>query len=168
MIEIDTTSKRNSKFYADLNIKKIYDYLANEFDISPSQLLIEYEFFQDGNRKPSISLSSDEPEIFAQMEIRKDKIEVEQKLLPIDVRITPSENLSHWLAVLNLAGQESIVYESKLVKDRFTIDLVKYKNELFECDYLNVFIKAYSLDGDSSIQVIPHSIEHHFSKKPKL
>ncbi len=167
-LEIDTTSKRNAKYYADLNIKKIHDYLTTEFHVPPSQLVIEYEFFQDGNRKPSISLSSNEPEIFAQMEIRKDKIEVEQKLLPIDVRIAPAENLSHWLAVLNLAGEESIVYENKIVKDRFTIDLVKYKNQLFECDHLNVFIKAYSLDGDSTIQVIPHSIEHHFSKKPKL
>jgi len=33
---------------------------------------------------------------------------------------------------------------------------------------MNVFIKAYSYDGDSTIQVIPHSVEHHFSKKPKL
>jgi hypothetical protein len=168
MLEIDTTSKRNAKYYADMNIKKIHDYLTSEFKILPSQLVIEYEFFQDESRKPSISLSSNEPEIFAQMEIRKDKIEVEQKLLPIDVRIEPAQNLSHWLAVLNLAGEESIVYENKLVKDRFTIDLVKYKNQLFECDNLNVFIKAYSFDGDSTIQVIPHSIEHHFSKKPKL
>ncbi len=168
MLEIDTTSKRNSKYYADLNIKKIYDYLTMEFNIPPSQIVIEYEFFQDGNRKPSISLSSNEPEIFSQMEIRKDKIEVEQKLLPIDVRIEPAENLSNWLAVLNLAGEETIVYENKIVKDRFTIDLVKYKHQLFESDYMNVFIKAYSYDGDSTVQVIPHSIEHHFSKKPKL
>ena len=168
MLEIDTTSKRNSKYYADMNIKKIHDYLTSEFKIPPSQLVIEYEFYQDDSRRPSISLSSNEPDIFAQMEIRKDKIEVEQKLLPIDVRIEPAQNLSHWLAVLNLAGEESIVYENKLVKDRFTIDLVKYKNQLFECDNLNVFIKAYSFDGDSTIQVIPHSIEHHFSKKPKL
>ncbi|PKL81156.1 MAG: hypothetical protein CVV25_01575 [Ignavibacteriae bacterium HGW-Ignavibacteriae-4] len=168
MLEIDTTSRRNSKYYADLNIKKIHDYLTSEFQIPPSQIVIEYEFYQDGNRKPSISLSSNEPEIFAQMEIRKDKIEVEQKLLPIDVRIEPAENLSNWLAVLNLAGEESIVYENKVVKDRFTIDLVKYKHQLFESDFMTIFIKAYSYEGDSTVQVIPHSIEHHFSKKPKL
>lgn len=168
MLEIDTTSKRNSKYYADLNIKKIHDYLTLEFHIPTSQLVIEYEFYQDGNKKPSISLSSNEPEIFAQMEIRKDKIEVEQKLLPIDVRIEPAENLSNWLAVLTLAGEETIVYENKIVKDRFIIDLVKYKHQLFESDFMNVFIKAFSFDGDSTTQVIPHSIEHHFSKKPKL
>jgi WD40 repeat protein len=168
LLEIDTTYKRNSKYYADLNIKKIHDYLTTEFLIPPSQIVIEYEFYQDDKRKPSISLSSSENEIFAQMEIRKDKIEVEQKLLPIDVRIEPAENLSNWLAVLNLAGEEIIVYENKVVKDRFTIDLVKYKHQLFESDFMNVFIKAYSYDGDSTIQVIPHSVEHHFSKKPKL
>ncbi len=168
VLEIDTISKRNSKYYADINIKKIRDYLTSEFNIPLSQLVIEYEFYQDIDRKPSISLMSDQPELFSQIEIRNDKIEVEQKILPIDVRISPVESLSHWLAVINVAGEETIVYENKIVKDRFTIDLVKYKNQLIECDYLNVFIKAYGFNGDSTIQVIPHSIEHHFSKKPKL
>lgn len=168
LLEIDTTSKRNSKYHADLNIKKIYDYLTTEFNISTSQLSIEYEFFQNKDEKPYITLFSSNPELFAQIEIREDKIRVEQKVLPIDVRITPKENLSHWLAIIEMNGDETIVYEDKSSENRFTIDLLKYKEQLFESDFINIFIKAFSFDGDSTTQVIPHSIEHHFSKKPKL
>jgi hypothetical protein len=39
---------------------------------------------------------------------------------------------------------------------------------LFDIDNLNVKIRAYSQNGDSAYKVIPHNIEHHNSKKPKL
>lgn len=167
-LEIDSTIIKNSKYYADLNIKKISDFLTNKYNIPSSQIVYNYEFYQESSRKPSILLSSNNEELFSQLEIRTDSIEVEQKLLPIDIKIEPAINLSHWLASIDLAGSSLIVYENTTNKERFTLNLIKYKDLLFDADNLKVVIKAFSQNGDSVYKVIPHNIEHHNSKKPKL
>lgn len=167
-IEIDTNSTKNAKYYADLNINKILSYFKTEYNIPQTQITYNYEFSQTENRKPVIALKSENTELFAQIEIRKDNIVLEQKLLPFDVKIEPELNLSNWLAVIELSGEQSIVYENNRVTDRVTLDLSKYKKQLFEADYMNLIVKAYSNNGDSAVKTISHSVEHHFSKKPKL
>lgn len=167
-LEIDSNVIKNSKYYADMNIKKIYDFLTSIYHIEESQIVYDYEFYKDVNRKPSIYFTSDNPELFSQLEIRKDSIETEQKFLPIDITIEPAINLSHWIASVDFGGKSFSVYENTSNKERLTIDITKYKNLLFEADNLNVEIKAYSPAGDSAYKVIPHNIEHHNSKKPKL
>lgn len=167
-LEIDSTVIKNSKYYADRNIKKISDFLTEKYNIAPSQIVYNYEFYQEEGRKPSISFSSNNQELFSQLEIRKDSIELEQKILPIDIKIEPAINLSHWLASIEFAGKRLTVFENTTSKERISLNLEKYKNLLFDTDNLKVIITAYSQNRDSVYKVIPHNIEHHNSKKPKL
>lgn len=167
-IEIDTNKTKNAKYYADLNINRILSFFKEQFKIPSTRITYNYEFSQKENHKPLILLKSDNPDLFAEIEIRKDNILLEQKFLPFDVKIEPELNLSNWLAVIELSGQPSIIYENNKVTDRVTVDLTKYKKQLFEADFMNLTIKAFSNNGDSAVKTISHSVEHHFSKKPKL
>lgn len=167
-LELDNTNEKNSKYYADLNIIKVRDFLSSAFGIAESRISYDYDFYNDANRKPAILLSSNEPELFSQIEIREDNLELQQKFLPIDVKIEPQINLSNWLAIIEISDEKSIVYENNKDKDRLTIDLMKYKQQLFDSDNLNLTIRAFNFNGDSTFKTISHRIEHHYSKKPKL
>lgn len=167
-LELDNTNEKNSKYYADLNIIKVRDFLSSAFGIAESRISYDYDFYNDANRKPAILLSSNEPELFSQIEIREDNLELQQKFLPIDVKIEPQINLSHWLAIIEISDEKSIIYENNKDKDRLTIDLMKYKQQLFDSDNLNLTIRAFNFNGDSTFKTISHRIEHHYSKKPKL
>lgn len=167
-LELDNSNEKNSKYYADLNIIKVRDFLTSSFGIAESRISYDYDFYNDVNRKPAILLTSNEPELFSQIEIREDNLELQQKFLPIDVKIEPQINLSNWLAIIEISDEKSIIYENNKDKDRLTIDLMKYKQQLFESDNLNLTIRAFNFNGDSTFKTITHRIEHHYSKKPKL
>jgi hypothetical protein len=167
-IELENNNDKNSKYYADIQIKRVSEFLQNNFDIENSQINYNYSFYKDERQLPRIEFSSNNPNLFEQLEIRNDNIEIEQSKLPINIEIKPSSELSHWLVELKTSTIKRIIQENIEVDNRIIVDLNQFKKEVFETDYLNIVIKAFNKTGDSTVKAIPHSVEHHISKKPKL
>lgn len=167
-LELDETEDKNSKYFADIQIKRITDFLRSKYGVKEGQIIYNYSFYKDNKQSPRIDFSSSNPKLFEQLEIRNDNIEIEQNKLPINIDISPESELSHWLVELKTSNIERVIYEKIEVEDRIIIDLNKFKKEVFETDYLNIVIKAFNKTGDSTVKAIPHNIEHHISKKPKL
>ncbi|MFN3195113.1 MAG: hypothetical protein ACE364_04095 [Chlorobiota bacterium] len=167
-LELDETEDKNSKYFADIQIKRITDFLRSKYGVKEGQIIYNYSFYKDNKQSPRIDFSSSNPKLFEQLEIRNDNIEIEQNKLPINIDISPESELSHWLVELKTSNIERVIYEKIEVEDRIIIDLNEFKKEVFETDYLNIVIKAFNKTGDSTVKAIPHNIEHHISKKPKL
>lgn len=167
-LELDDNKEKNSKYYADIQIKRITDYLESKYGIKDEQISYNYRFYKGDSQLPRIEFGSPNNNLFEQLEIRSDNIDIEQNKLPINIDISPDSELSHWLVELKTSNIERVIYEKLEVEDRIIIDLNQYKKEVFETDYLNVVIKAFNKAGDSTVKAIPHNVEHHISKKPKL
>ena len=167
-LELDDNKEKNSKYYADIQIKRITDFLESKYGIKDEQISYNYSFYKGESQLPRIEFGSPNNNLFEQLEIRSDNIDIEQNKLPINIDISPDSELSHWLVELKTSNVERVIYEKLEVEDRIIIDLNQYKKEVFETDYLNVVIKAFNKAGDSTVKVIPHNVEHHISKKPKL
>lgn len=167
-LELGNDNEPNSKHFADVQIKRITEFLTGHFNINSSRINYSYNFYQDKTQLPRIEFSSNKPTLFDQIEIRNDNIVIDQQKLPIEVSISPEKELSYWLVSIKSENIDQIIEERGEVSDRLIIDLNNYKQEVFSSNYFNIVIKAYNKTGDSTVKSIPHSVEHHTVKKPKL
>jgi len=167
-LELGNNNEPNSKHFADVQIKRITEFLTKHFNIESRRINYSYNFYQDKTQQPRIEFSSNNPSLFDQLEIRNDNIVIDQQRLPIEVSISPEQELSYWLVSIKSENTDQIIEEKGEVSDRLIIDLNKYKQEVFNSNYVNIVIKAYNKMGDSTVKSIPHSVEHHTVKKPKL